>query len=49
MLAVAGAFAGCGLLIRRRCPERLQAAAMGGAALLTVVGFGVGLSRVVAA
>lgn len=49
MLAVAGAFAGCGLLIRRRCPERLQPTAMGGAALLTVVGFGVGLSRVVAA
>jgi hypothetical protein len=49
MLAVAGAFAGCGQLIRRRCPERLRSAVMAGAALLTVAGFGVGLSRVVAA
>jgi 1-acyl-sn-glycerol-3-phosphate acyltransferase len=49
MLAVAGAFAGCGQLIRRRCPERLQPAALAVAALLTVGGFVVGLSRVVAA
>lgn len=48
LLAVAGAFAGCGELIRRRCPERLRPAAMVGAALLSVGGFGVGLSRVVA-
>jgi 1-acyl-sn-glycerol-3-phosphate acyltransferase len=49
MVAVAGAFAGCGLLIRRRVPQRLRPGAMAGAALLTVAGFGVGLSRVVAA
>jgi 1-acyl-sn-glycerol-3-phosphate acyltransferase len=48
MLAVAGAFAGCGQLIRRRCPEHLQPAASAVAALLTVGGFAVGLSRVVA-
>jgi 1-acyl-sn-glycerol-3-phosphate acyltransferase len=49
MLAVAGAFAGCGQLIRRRCPERLQPVTLAVAALLTVGGFAVGLSRVVAA
>jgi hypothetical protein len=48
MLAAAGAFAGCGQLIRRRCPQRLQPVALAVAALLTVGGFAAGLSRVVA-
>jgi hypothetical protein len=48
MLAVAAAFAGCGRLLRRRCPPRLQLAAVATAALLTTGGFAVGLSRVVA-
>ena len=47
MLAVAAAFAGCGQLLRRRCPQRLQPAALAAAALLTICGFAVGLSRVV--
>lgn len=49
MLAVAGAFAGCGQLVRRRCPGRRRPAALAVAAALTVGGFAVGLARVVAA
>ncbi|HEY2956792.1 MAG TPA: hypothetical protein VGM21_01075 [Actinomycetota bacterium] len=49
MLAVAGAFAGCGQLVRRRCPGRRRPAALAVAEALTVGGFAVGLARVVAA
>jgi 1-acyl-sn-glycerol-3-phosphate acyltransferase len=49
MAAVAGAFAGCGRLIRRAAPERLQPAADTVAAALTVGGFALGLARIVAA